>query len=53
MKNLENYGVHEMNAKDMEEVNGGGPVIAAVAVAAAVYFTYRFFKSLFKRIREK
>jgi bacteriocin-like protein len=24
MKNLQNYGVQEMNAKEMENINGGG-----------------------------
>lgn len=34
MKNLENYGVQKMNAKDMEEVNGG--VLSLLAVCLIV-----------------
>lgn len=37
MKNLENYGVQEMNTKEIEEVNGGffGTLALAVSVVAA------------------
>lgn len=41
MKNLKNYGVHEMNAKQARNVNGGGDLIRVfwkAMGAAAVSF---------------
>ncbi|NQX81023.1 MAG: hypothetical protein HRT66_03375 [Flavobacteriaceae bacterium] len=37
MRNLENYGVQQMNAKEMEEVNGGDAgVVALIALVMIV-----------------
>jgi len=42
MKNLENYGVLEMNAKEISEIDGGNPITwlraAAKIIAASVAF---------------
>ncbi|GAA3657505.1 class IIb bacteriocin, lactobin A/cerein 7B family [Flavivirga jejuensis] len=39
MKNLENFGIQEMNTKEMKEVNGGfwGLFALAVVIAIAVF----------------
>jgi len=42
MKNLENYGVLELNAKQMKETDGGY-FWQALAVAVAVYGAYQGF----------
>ena len=34
MKNLENFGVQELNSREMEEVNGG---IIPILIAVAIY----------------
>jgi lactobin A/cerein 7B family class IIb bacteriocin len=34
MKNLENFGVQELNAKEMEETNGGVAILGVLAVVA-------------------
>jgi len=41
MKNLENYGVQEMNAKELREVDGGVfGVDDIIAIAGAVIYLY-------------
>ena len=40
MKNLENYGVLEMDAEDIIEVDGGWPIVALVAAAIGVGVAY-------------
>ena len=40
MKNLENYGVQEMNAKEITETEGGILVLIAVAFAWGVAYGY-------------
>jgi lactobin A/cerein 7B family class IIb bacteriocin len=34
MKNLENFGVQELNTKEMEETNGGVAILGVLAVVA-------------------
>ncbi len=38
MKNLENYGVKELNTKDIKETDGG--IFGAILAAAAIYLVY-------------
>lgn len=37
MKNLETFGVQEMNTQELNQINGGilGPIVAAIAIAGA------------------
>ena len=39
MQNLENYGVQEMNAKEIREIDGGWivPVLRGIAYALSIY----------------
>ena len=38
MKNLENYGVQELNAGEIREINGGSWLLLALFVVIAIIF---------------
>jgi lactobin A/cerein 7B family class IIb bacteriocin len=49
MKNLEEFGVQEMNSKELKETDGGIGVIEVALLASAAYFLGRKIGGLFRR----